>query len=347
MALDHATRSRPGARLAASVVATSAGACAAASRFGTAAARLGLAFSRAGTDAARAVCTPRGAAGLAVEALWCTAHLAVYPSGLPRERADDDPALGLEGLAPLQRGLVIGDVEAAGTPILLVHGMVDNRSVFTVLRRGLRRRGFGRVLTMNYSPVANDVRATARVLAEEIEALVSETGYERLHVVGHSLGGLVARYYVQRLGGDERIDTLVTLGTPHGGTLPAYLLPAGLGRQLRPGSDLLTELAEPAPGCRTRFISYWSDLDQMVVPQRNGRLLHPDLMVHNVLVRGVGHMSLPIDARIGREISGVLSQLDPGGQGVVTGISRGRQGRQAGGRRVERGDGGGRASKPS
>ena len=42
---------------------------------------------------------------------------------------------------------MIGDVEAAGTPILLVHGMVDNRSIFTLLRRGLRRRGFGRVLT--------------------------------------------------------------------------------------------------------------------------------------------------------------------------------------------------------
>ena len=88
-----------------------------------------------------------------------------------------------------------------------------------------------------------------------------------MHVVGHSLGGLVARYYVQRLGGDARVHTLVTLGTPHSGTVPAYFLPLRLGRQLRPGSDLMTELAGPAPGCRTRFLAYWSDLDQMMIPK--------------------------------------------------------------------------------
>ena len=63
-----------------------------------------------------------------------------------RPRAHRAPAATWLGdCRPVQRGLVIGDVEAAGTPILLVHGMVDNRSIFTLLRRGLRRRGFGRV----------------------------------------------------------------------------------------------------------------------------------------------------------------------------------------------------------
>jgi pimeloyl-ACP methyl ester carboxylesterase len=271
--------------------------------------------------AARSVLSPAGLAGLAVEAAWCTAHLAVYPLGVLGERRAEAEPYGLEGLAPVQRGLVVGDVEAAGTPILLVHGMVDNRSVFTLLRRGLRRRGFGRVLTTNYSPVTNDVRAAAAALAAQVEALVAETGYERLHVVGHSLGGLIARYYVQRLGGDERVHTLVTLGTPHGGTLPAYLLPAGLCRQLRPGSDLYAELENPAPGCRTRFITYWSDLDQMIVPQRNARLDHPDLTARNVLVRSVGHMSLPIQPRVAREISDALSQLHADGSTRTRGVT--------------------------
>ena len=56
-------------------------------------------------------------------------------------------------------------------------------------------------------------------------------------LIGHSLGGLIARYYVQCLGGDERVHTLVTLGTPHGGTATAYLRARPAGRQLRPGSD--------------------------------------------------------------------------------------------------------------
>ena len=51
----------------------------------------------------------------------------------------------------------------------------------------------------------------------EVERIVAETGFERIHIIGHSLGGLIARYYVTRLGGDARVHTLVTLGTPHDG----------------------------------------------------------------------------------------------------------------------------------
>lgn len=271
--------------------------------------------------AARAVLSPSGAAGVAVEAAWATAHLAVYPWGLVGStRTAMANRYRLEGLRPVQRGLLIRDVEAAGTPILLVHGMVDNRSVFTLLRRDLLRRGFGQVTTVNYSLLTNDVRAAARQLSAQVEAIVAETGYERIHVVGHSLGGLVARYYVQRLGGHERVHTLVTLGSPHQGTLMAHLLPTTLCRQLRPDSDLLRELAEPAPECTTRVVSYWSDLDH-VVPQRNGRVVHPDLAVRNVLVRGVGHMSLPIHGRIAHEITTALSELDRDGHTLTEGVT--------------------------
>src|SRR3954451_8941481 len=231
-----------------------------------------------GTDirnqSTRALCSPAGVVGAALETAWVSTHLALYPLGLlgPAEDAALGGRYGVTQLPPLQRSLVIGDVEAAGTPILLVHGMVDNRSIFTLLRRGLRRRGFGRVLTLNYSPLTADVRTAAAQLSREVEQLVAETGYERVHVVGHSLGGLIARYYVTRLGGDQRVHTLVTLGTPHSGTYSAYALPSRLCRQLRPGSSLMRELAEPVPGCRTRFLAYWSDLDQMVIPQDHARL---------------------------------------------------------------------------
>jgi triacylglycerol esterase/lipase EstA (alpha/beta hydrolase family) len=184
-------------------------------------------------------------------------HVALYPLGAVRERARSTARpLSLHALPPVHRGLLIHDVEAAGTPILLVHGMVDNRSIFTLLRRGLRRRGFGQVFSHNYSPLTTDVACGSPPARERVEAVCAETGYERIHVVGHSLGGLVARYYVQCLGGDARVHTLVTLGTPHGGTQAARLFPHALLRQIRPGSRLLAELAAGAPGCRTRFIAY-------------------------------------------------------------------------------------------
>jgi triacylglycerol lipase len=269
---------------------------------------------------ARALLTPAGLAAAVVEGVWASAHLALYPWGLLREQQDPGERYHLGGLAPVQRGLVVGDVEAAGTPILLVHGMVDNRMIFTVLRRRLRRRGFGRVFALSYSPATNDIRAAARDLSAAVEDLVAQTGFERVHVIGHSLGGLIARYYVQRLGGEERVHTLVTLGSPHSGTLTAHLLPVQLFRQLRPGSDLYAELAEPAAGCRTRFVAYWSELDQLILPHENARLEHPDLSAHNIRVPAVGHMSIPIHSRVVHEISLLLSMLDSDGTTLTAGV---------------------------
>jgi pimeloyl-ACP methyl ester carboxylesterase len=254
--------------------------------------------------------------GIALETAWLATHIASYPLGLTREKRRDSQRYTLTGLPPAQRGLITSDVEAAGTPILLLHGMVDNRSIFTLLRRGLRRRGFGRIVATNYSVLTHDIPSAARRLAGHVEALCAETGYERVHIVGHSLGGLIARYYVQRLGGDARVHTLVCLGTPHGGTNAARLVPRRVAGQLRPDSDVIAELALPAPGCRTRFISVWSDFDQLIVPKRSARIDHPDLNAHNMLVRGLGHLSLPVDGRVVHAICTTLAHLDHDGSSV-------------------------------
>jgi pimeloyl-ACP methyl ester carboxylesterase len=252
---------------------------------------------------ARAVLSAAGVRGLAVETAWTATHLALYPFGATRPAARDrSERFTLDRLTPVQRGLVVHDVAAAGVPIVLVHGWVDNRSIFTLLRRQLVRRGFGDVVTMGYSVLTYDVPGAAARLGELVERVCDETGYDTVNVVGHSMGGLVARYYVQRLGGDARVDTLATLGTPHAGTRAAHLFVGRALAQLRPSSPVIRELAEPAPGCRTRFVCVWSDLDAMVVPKESARLDHPDLLARNVFVRGVGHQSLPVDGRVVAEI---------------------------------------------
>lgn len=274
----------------------------------------------------RALANPAGLRGAGTELAWVAAHLALYPLGMSKERGresarDELERFTLDDLPPVQRGLLIGDVVAAGTPIILVHGLVDNRSIFTLLRRSLRRRGFGRVITLNYSPFAQDVRMVAARLAALVEQTCAETGYERVHVIGHSLGGVVARYYVQCLDGDERVHTLVTLGSPHAGTHAARLFPQGVVGQLRPGSALMEELAEPAPGCRTRFVAFWSDLDQLIVPQRSAAIDHPDLTARNVPLRGVGHMSLPIHGPVVHEITTLLAHLEEDGSTLTAGVT--------------------------
>ena len=259
---------------------------------------------------ARWALSPRVLQGAAVELGWITTHLAMYPLGLVGSSRYQADRLNLAGLTPAQRSLLVGDVRAAGTPILLAHGIIDNHTVFALMRRQLLRRGFTRIHTFSYSPLTLDVRSTAERLGAEIEKICEESGSEQIHVVGHSLGGLIARYYIQRLGGDERVHTCVTLGTPHQGTVAARLLPWPLVKQLRPDSDLMAELAEPAPGCHTRFIAFYSDVDQLIVPQRRARISHPDLVAQNIRVNGVGHLSLPFHGEVVHQITGVLSHLD-------------------------------------
>jgi triacylglycerol lipase len=260
--------------------------------------------------------------GSAIEVAWTATHVVTYPLGVLEEQVrHPEERLNLEGLDPIKRGLIIGDVENAGTPIILIHGVVDNRSVFTMLKRGLRRRGFGRIITVNYSPLTDDVRVVAERLEALVEALCIETGYERVHVIGHSMGGLVARYFVQRMGGDSRVHTLVTLGTPHQGTAAAKLVPHPVARQMRPSSDILAELAAPAPGCRTRFVAIWSDLDQLIIPRSNARIDHTDLNARNVFVPCVGHNSLPVDGRVVHEICTTLAHVDQDGSTVAEGAT--------------------------
>jgi triacylglycerol lipase len=226
------------------------------------------------------------------------AHLALYPAGVLAESAAlvDDRAR-LDPLSPVTRGLLLGDVAAAGVPVVLVHGIVDNRAAFTVIRRALQRRGYGRVTTLNYSPLTTDVAAAAERLGRHVERICDQTGYDRVNVIGHSLGGIIARYYVQRRGGDRRVGTLVTLGSPHAGTTLARLLPLPVARQLRPGAQVIRELAAPTRA-RCRVVSVHSDRDEIVVPNSSGRLEHPDLDVTNVAVHGVGHLALLLDPAV-------------------------------------------------
>jgi hypothetical protein len=261
--------------------------------------------------ALRALCSPAVLTGSLTELAWVGAHVLMYPLGTWTEQLQPD-SLHRPGQSPAVRALFAADPLAGRIPVLLVHGLVDNRSIFAVMRRSLRRRGFASVCSWNYSPLLRDVAKAADDLGAHIERICAQTGHDKVHVVGHSLGGLIARYHVQRQGGDRRVDSLVTLGTPHGGSVLAHALPTPLVRQLRPGSTVLTELAEPVDRCDTRITAVYSDLDQLVLPTSAGRCDHPDLDARNILVRGVGHMSLPIHRGVLDEVALTLAGAGAG-----------------------------------
>ncbi|MFF8842484.1 esterase/lipase family protein [Streptomyces sp. NPDC015127] len=233
----------------------------------------------------------------ALELAILAGHLVLYPTGIVPER----PARR-RAAAPLP------GARADVVPTVLLHGFVDNRSVFVLLRRALARHGPHHVECLNYSPLTCDIRTAAELLGRHVEEICARTGQREVDIVGHSLGGLIARYYVQRLGGDHRVRTLVTLGTPHSGTAVAPLAGAHpIVRQMRPGSSVIEELRRPAPGCRTRFVSFWSDLDRIMVPVETACIDHPDLLAQNVRVSGIGHLALPVHPAVATGIREALA----------------------------------------
>ncbi|MEU9790530.1 alpha/beta fold hydrolase [Streptomyces sparsogenes] len=262
-------------------------------------------------------------------------HLLLYPTGLLQERPPatppgappDAPPAGPPHESPgapadAPPGAASPDAAAAQPtdgrdrrPVLLLHGFIDNRSVFVLLRRSLRRQGSRQgsrhVEALNYSPLTCDIRAAAARLDRHVRQICARTGHSRVDVVGHSLGGLIARYYVQRLGGDARVHTLVTLGTPHSGTRTAPLLAAHpLVRQMCPDSDVIVELRRPAPDCRTRFVSFWSDVDQLMIPAETARIDHPDLRARSVRVKGIGHLALPVHHAVAARVREALDAVE-------------------------------------
>jgi triacylglycerol lipase len=212
---------------------------------------------------------------LAIEVASVLNHLVRYPSGIGH-RWVGVPATG-----------------QAGRPLVVLPGMAENTSIFTKLKQSLEDCGAGPVVSFGYNSLSGRVQTAAAQLALQVEQLCAERETATVDLLGHSLGGLIARYYVQRLGGQARVGTVVTIATPHSGTVTARLpSPLPLIRQLRPGSDLLTELAGPAPWCTTRFVTFSGDRDELILPSRNALLRHPDLRVRNVIVRGAGHLGI-------------------------------------------------------
>jgi pimeloyl-ACP methyl ester carboxylesterase len=182
--------------------------------------------------------------------------------------------------------------------IVLVHGYLANCSTLFALGAYLRGRGAPQVLAFNY-PSSLGVESGARALKEFLRKNVRGG---KIDLVCHSLGGLVARFYVQELGGARRIEHCITLGTPHRGTYNAYWVTSRVGRGLRPDSPLMQRLeASRANAKHVRFFSIVAGSDNVIIPRvfsSNDETLHvPDL----------GHLGLLFSVPVFRAVAAKLN----------------------------------------
>ena len=248
--------------------------------------------------------------GFAREILMTSLNVALYPAGLISDALKVEDAVRLGDKYTSQVPLRYLDPVAASTPIILLHGYFHNRSAFVIMRRSLKKFGFRSVDTMNYNVIGHDVQELAAQLAVHVDEVLAQAEATHVHLIGHSLGGLVARYYIQKLGGAEKVHTCITLGTPHRGTHAAWISRGKTARQLRPGSLLLRQLTRSSRQMPTRFVSFYSNLDSLVLPASNAKITEPALRARNILVKDLGHLSLLISRPIIRSIGEILANPD-------------------------------------
>jgi triacylglycerol lipase len=196
--------------------------------------------------------------------------------------------------------------------VVMVHGFADTGGLFRRMSRRLEAEGH-----ICHAPTLHprDGRLGIPDLSEKLAAYI-EASVRRglpMAVVGFSMGSLVARHYLQELGGAAAAKAFFSIAGPHSGTITAYLYP-GIGtRQLRPGSPFLRlqEAGAAAIGGLSVF-TYRTPFDFMVLPSTSTRIgSAPELTVWCPF-----HALMPGNPRVVGHIAGELARLEgrvPGG----------------------------------
>ena len=189
-------------------------------------------------------------------------------------------------------------------PVLLVHGYAATAGVWAPLRSALAAAGFGHIVSFNYNSFAADPAAVSAELTHQALRTLAASGAPRIHLVGHSLGGLIVRRVLAASAGlSSQTASAVTIASPHRGALLARIAPGRCARIMHRGPrSVLPGAGAPRP---VRWLAYYSDGDR-VVPPASARLDDPGYGAVNLLIPGCGHLTICHDARL---IGSLVSQL--------------------------------------
>lgn len=188
-------------------------------------------------------------------------------------------------------------------PILFVHGVFHNRSAFAYLKQKLAARGWHHFKEMDLLTSIHSIPVLAEQVATKTKALLKEHHAPQIDIIAHSMGGVIARYFVQCLGGDGLVRNLITLGSPHQGAVLSRFSVLPHIREMRPGSATMQELnALPLPRY-TQVTSVSGNLD-LVMLSRNSTHWPG---VRNIHLKKVGHAGLLFSKRVFQIIASHLS----------------------------------------
>lgn len=202
-------------------------------------------------------------------------------------------------------GFLFRRASAGKTPIVFVHGYMQNRVGFLGLARSLTTKGLGPLYGINY-PWFSTLEKNAARLHRFITAVCEETGAAAVDLVCHSMGGLVA---VEMMRDEARKDglkvrRLVTIATPHAGVMWRGPILGSGGASLRRGSKLLEAHAGHTLAVPT--LSVYSTHDNVVHPKETSSLVKRGGM--DFEVDGAAHLSILFSPVVTEQVASFLSE---------------------------------------
>jgi len=178
--------------------------------------------------------------------------------------------------------------------VVLVHGIYNTARRFKVMQAEFEAKGH-QCIAPSLTP--NSGSEGLEQLAEELKMVIDgalSATDQGICLVGFSMGGLVARYYLQALGGYQVAKLFVSIATPHHGSFWAHGLPTKGVRQMRPGSSFLLEL-QRSSSClqEVQCFSYWTPYDLVIVPAASSIWDKADnikvnVLAHHLMVKDSG-----------------------------------------------------------
>jgi len=186
---------------------------------------------------------------------------------------------------------------SGGAGVVLVHGFACNRGIWNPWLRRLRALDIPFV-AVNLEPVFAGIDNYAATIDAAARHLQDATGRAPV-IVAHSMGGLAVRAWLDARGAGEQPKRVITIGTPHHGTVLARFAIALNARQMRRESAWLRALACREPQSRfASFTCYYSDCDNIVMPAATATLSGAD----NRQLHGVAHVQMATDERIFQDV---------------------------------------------
>jgi len=155
-----------------------------------------------------------------------------------------------------------------GPVVVLIHGIYHNASAWAYYRWRFKRKGYRRIYVFSYSSWNTtfwDIHGKLETWMKRVER---DCPGEDIVMVGHSLGGLLAKTYAGRR--DESrasaVRRVITLGTPFKGSKMVVLGFGALAESLRYQGSLVRELEKYQPSTQLPCVAIYSPVDNMVLP---------------------------------------------------------------------------------